>query len=73
MFLYNIGADLAPTAENPGKPKCTSALAVWCSNTHTIAIERYSKAYVNIRWKYILFKRKKHHKDGNHEAEGEVV
>jgi len=43
MFLYDIGTYLTPTAENPREPKCASALAVWCSNTHTIEIERYSK------------------------------
>jgi len=48
MFLYNIGAYQTPTAERPMEPKHASALAVWCSNTSTIEIERYSKAYVNI-------------------------
>jgi len=48
MFLYNIGAYLPPAAENPREPKRASALAVWCSNPHTIEIERYSKADVNI-------------------------
>jgi len=46
MFLYNIGVDLTQAAESPGDPKCASALAVWCSKTHAIEIERYSKAYV---------------------------
>jgi len=49
MFPYNIGAYLTPMAENPGEPKYASALAAWFSKTHAIAIERYSKAYVNIR------------------------
>jgi len=48
MFLNNIGAYLAPTAENPREPKCASTLAVWSSNTHTIEIERYSKTDLNI-------------------------
>jgi len=48
LFLYNIEVYLAPRAENPMKPKCASALAVWCSNTPTIEIERYSKEDVNI-------------------------
>jgi len=49
MFLYHIGDYLTPTDENPREPKYASALAVWSSNTHTIEIERYSKADVNIR------------------------
>jgi len=48
MFLYNIGVYLTPTAEKPREPKCVIALAVWCSKTHAIEIERYSQAYVNI-------------------------
>jgi len=48
MFLYNIGVYLTPTAENPREPKHVSALTVECSDTDTIKIKRFSKAYVNI-------------------------
>jgi len=44
VFLYNIGAYLTLTAENP---RDQNVPAVWCKNTPTIEIEKYSKAYVN--------------------------